>query len=183
MVRSKTPQQKKKESYASDRVEGGEYPHADRRNRPRTKAQGQRQLRRVSKQLLTTEPEETLQLPNRTRLGWCKSSVGLPEHLERTKRNRIEREAHNIFRKGYSTITHARFRDVVNTWMNGVSPQTALLADFYHNVLNGFPDEAQGTPYGQGWLPQRREFLRRFFDQEPDLRRSFEEWIGKLIIR
>jgi hypothetical protein len=30
----KTPQQKKQASYAYDRIDTGEYPHADRKNRP-----------------------------------------------------------------------------------------------------------------------------------------------------
>jgi len=72
MPRFKTPQQKKKDSYAHNRVKGGEYPHADRKNRPRVKAFGQRELRRISKQLAT-------------------SGVRLPEHLESTQRQRIER--------------------------------------------------------------------------------------------
>ena len=41
MGRFKTPQLKKLESYAHDRTEGSEYPHADRRNRPIVKALGQ----------------------------------------------------------------------------------------------------------------------------------------------
>src|SRR5438067_859261 len=98
MARFKTPQQKKKNSYAHDRVEGGEYPHADRKNRPRVKARGQWQLRRVSKQLLAWQAEEVLQLPERSRRTWGKSGVRLREHLESTLRHRIEREAHNIFR-------------------------------------------------------------------------------------
>ena len=40
-----TPQRKKKQSYAHDRVEGGEYPHADRRNHPIVRALGNRRVR------------------------------------------------------------------------------------------------------------------------------------------
>src|SRR5271170_6522420 len=119
MARLKTPQQKKMDSYAHDRVEGGEYPHADRKNRPRVKAFGQRKLRRISKQLLAWQPEEVLQLPERPRWTWQKSSIRLPEHLESTQRQRIEREAHNIFRRGYSPATHAGFRRVLQSWMKG----------------------------------------------------------------
>jgi hypothetical protein len=88
MARPKTPQQKKEDSYAHDRVEGGEYPPADRKNRPRVKALVQRELRRISKQLLASQPEDVLQLAQRPRWTWRKSNVRLPEHLESTQRHR-----------------------------------------------------------------------------------------------
>jgi hypothetical protein len=180
MARPKTPQQKKKDSYAHDRVEGGEYPHADRKNRPRVKAFGQRRLRRISKQLLAWQPEEVLQLPERSLWTWQKTGVRLPEHLESTHRQRIEREAHNIFRRGYGPATHARFRRVLQSWMKGGSEQSSSLAEFYYGVFNQFPDEPEGPPYGQGWLPQRRHFLGRFFSKEPALKRRFQNWITGL---
>ncbi len=180
MARLKTPQQKKKESYAHDRVEGGEYPHADRKNRPRIKALGQRQLRRTSRQMLSSQPEEVLQLSGRSHWTWLKSGVRLQEHLESTQKHRIEREAHNIFRRGYNPATHARFRRVMQSWLKGGSEQSALLAEFYSRVINQFPDEGQGPSYGQGWLPERRYFLKRFFSKEPELKRSFQSWIDQL---
>jgi hypothetical protein len=85
MARFKTPQEKKEDSYTHDRVEGGEYPHADRKNRPRVKAFGQRQLRRISKQLVARQPEEVLQLPGRPLWTWQQTGVRLPEHLESTQ--------------------------------------------------------------------------------------------------
>jgi hypothetical protein len=130
MGQFKTPQQKKKEAYAHDRMEGGEYPHADRKNRPRAKAQDHRQLRRRSNQMLASEPEETVQLPTRMKRGWVKSSQRLPDYLERTKINRITREANNIFRRGYNYATHTRFRRVLQTWMNGDTQYSSALADY-----------------------------------------------------
>ena len=180
MARFKTPQQKKKESYAHDQVEGGEYPHADRKNRPRVKALGQRQLRRRSKQLITSQPAEVLQLPERPLWTWQKSGVRLPEHLKRTKRHRIEREAHNLFRKGYDPATHARFRRVMQSWMEGATEQSASLAEFYLGVLSHFPGERKDPPSGQAWLPQRRDFLRQFFSEEPELKSRFQSWIAAL---
>ena len=180
MARFKTPQQKKKDSYAHDQVEGGEYPHADRKNRPRAKALGQRQFRHQTKQLIASQPEEVLQLPERPLWTWGKSGVRLPEHLKRTKRHRIEREAHNLFRRGYDSATHARFRRVVQSWMEGASEQSESLAEFYLGVLGQFPSELEGPPYGQGWLPQRRDFLRQFFSKEPELKRRFQNWIAAL---
>ena len=162
MARVKTPQQKKKESYARDRVEGGEYPHADRKNRPRVKALGQRQLGRTSRQMLASQPEDVLQLPERSGGVWRKSGVRLSEHLQSTRRDRIEREAHNIFRRGYGPATHARFRRVVQSWMNGGSEQSASLAEFYSGVVNQFPDDPQGSDC-RGSLFERHYFLRQFF--------------------
>jgi hypothetical protein len=171
MTRAKSPQQKKEESYAHDQVEGGEYPHADRKNRPRVKAFGQRELRHRAKQILASQPEETLQLPTKPRWRWGKSGVRLPEHLESTRHQRLAREAHNIFRKGYSRATHARFRHVIQSWIQSNSQP---IAEFYHGVLNRFPDE---PVYGNS-MTQRRDFLRQFFASEPDLRGSFEHWIS-----
>jgi hypothetical protein len=173
MSRLKTPQQKKQASYTHDRVEGGEYPHADRRNRPRLKAREQRQLRRASKQMLASKRDEFLQLPERPRLRWGKNAVPLPEHLIETERNRIEREAHNVFRKGYGPATHARFRRMLQSWMKGKSQQSASLADFYRALISPNENEHIGPQY-----QKRRHFLRRFFNREPKLKRSFENWIA-----
>jgi hypothetical protein len=175
MSRLKTPQQKKKESYAHDRVEGGEYPHADRKNRPRVKARGQREFRRTAKQLLTSQPEAVLQLPQvRIRRTWLKRGVPLPKHLEATQRHRIEREAWNLFRKGYGPATHARFRRVLQSWMQGNTEQSSSLAEFYFGILNQFPDELPG----QEWYALHRGFLRNFFSSEPELKRDFQNWIA-----
>jgi hypothetical protein len=179
MTRFKTPQQKKNDSYAHDRVEGGQYPHADRKNRPRVKAFGQRELRRISKQLLAWQPEEVLQLPERPRWAWQKNGVRLPEHLESTQRQRIEREAHNIFRKGYGPATHARFRRVLQSWMKGSSEYSSFVAQFCMSVLN-LADELHPPVYGPGSLHQRRDFLRQFFAKEPGLDRDFRNWVRKL---
>ena len=176
MSRLKTPQQKKQASYAHDRVEGGEYPHADRKNRPRLKALAQRQHRRTAKQMLANKPDEVLQLQERPQLRWAKNTVRLPEHLIETQRQRIEREAHNIFRKGYSPATHARFRRVIQSWMKGGSEQSASLADFYRAVIN--PDDDGRPPNGRVRLSKRRYFLRQFFSREPKLKSSFDDWVA-----
>jgi hypothetical protein len=179
MGRFKTPQQKKTESFKHDRVENGEYPHADRRNRPLTKALWRRKLRRTSKQLLSYVPEEVLQLPKRPERTWQKTSEGLPEYLERTERNRIERTAQNLFRRGYGPAAHARFRRVVESWMEGSSTKSATLADFYCGVLNGFADEFDHLRC-HGRLSERRYFVAEFFRKEPELKRRFESWISAL---
>jgi hypothetical protein len=176
MSRLKTPQQKKQASYAHDRVEGGEYPHADRKNRPRLKALAQRQHRRTAKQVLASKPDEVLQLQERPQLRWAKNAVRLSEHLIETQRQRIEREAHNIFRKGYGPATHARFRRVVQSWMKGGSEQSASLADFYRAVIN--PDDDGRPPNGRVRLSKRRYFLRQFFSREPKLKSSFDDWMA-----
>jgi hypothetical protein len=179
MARPKTPQQKKEDSYAHDRVEGGEYPHADRKNRPRVKALVQRELRRISKQLLASQPEDVLQLAQRPRWTWRKSNVRLPEHLESTQRHRIEREAHNIFRSGYGPATHVRFRRVLLSWMKGRSEYSSSVAQFYVSVLN-LADSLHPPVYGPGSLHQRRDFLKQFFAKEPGLKRAFQNWVHNL---
>ena len=174
MSRLKKPQQKKQASYAHDRVEGGEYPHADRKNRPRLKALAQRQHRRTAKQMLASKPDEVLQLQERPRLRWTKNAVRLPDHLIETQRQRIEREAHNFFRKGYGLATHAHFRRVVQSWMKGGSEQSASLADLYR----ANPDEDVRPPNEKVRLSKRRYFLRQFFNREPKLKSCFENWIA-----
>jgi hypothetical protein len=62
--------------------------------------------------------------------------------------------------------------------MEGGSDQSASLAEFYHGVSHQFPDESEG--HDQRWLAERRDFLRRFFSKEPELKRSFESWIADL---
>jgi hypothetical protein len=62
----------------------------------------------------------------------------------------------------------------------GGSEESSSLAEFYFGILNQFPDESQGPRYGQGWLPQRRDFVRRFFSNEPELKRGFQNWIAAL---
>jgi len=155
MARSKAPQQKKRESYAHDRVPGGEYPHADRKNRPLVKAIRKRKLRRTSNQMLSSVPEDILQLPKRPRRTWQKTSMSLPEYIRSVEQNRVERTAHNLFRRGYNPATHARFRRVIESWMEGDSAKSAALAAFHCGVLNGFPDEF-GRLRFHGGLPERR---------------------------
>jgi len=176
MSRLKTPQEKKQASYAHDRVEGGEYPHADRKNRPRLKALAQRQHRRTTKQMIASKPDEVLQLQERPRLKWIKNSLRLSKHLIETQTRRIEREAHNIFRRGYGPATHARFRRVIQSWMRGGSEQSASLADLYRAIIN--PDEDALPPNERVRLSKRRYFLRLFFNREPELKSCFENWIA-----
>jgi hypothetical protein len=64
--------------------------------------------------------------------------------------------------------------------MEGGSEHSASLAEFYLGVFTQFPTELKGPPYGQGWLPQRRDFLRQFFSKEPELKRRFQNWIAAL---
>ena len=171
----KTPQQKKKESYAHDRVEHGN-PHADRRNRPLVKAAGNRVLRRTAKQLLGSQPEEGVQLPERPRRTWFKTSVDLSRHLAKTRQARIEREAHNLFRRGYGPATHARFRQVVLSWIEGRTEKSAALASFQAIVLIPPPKGVDVSKHRPD-LWERNYFLRRFFSKEPDLKRRFEAWL------
>jgi hypothetical protein len=117
-----------------------------------------------------------LQLPQeRTKRTWRKSGTALPEHLKDTQRHRLEREAHNLFRKGYNATTHKRFRLVLESWMQGKTAQSSRLADLYYGILNQFPDEVPGTfePFDS-----RRTFLTKFFSSEPDLKHDFENWLA-----
>ncbi|HEY1337438.1 MAG TPA: hypothetical protein VGF59_08005 [Bryobacteraceae bacterium] len=173
----KTPQQKKKESYEHDRVAGGEYPHADRKNRPLLKAAGNRALRRTAKQLLESQPEEAVQLPTRPGRTWFKTSQGLATHLTETRQRRIEREAQNIFRRGYGPRTHACFRRVVLSWVEGRTEKSAALASFQAIVLIPPPKGVDVSKYRPD-LWERNYFLRRFFSKEPDLKRRFERWLA-----
>ncbi len=180
MPRPKTPQQKKQESYAHDRIEHAEYPHAARKVRPRFKAAIKRKLRRTARQILASEPEEVLQLPERPARKWQKTSVPLTRHLAETRRRRIEFEAHNIFRSGYGPKTHARFRRVLESWMQGGSEQSAALAALYRTIFN--PDEHGIQPF-YAWRPsyERLYFLNRFFSREPELKIRFDLWIDTLM--
>lgn len=177
MDRVKPPQQKKQESYAHDRVDAAEYPHADRKNRPRFKSRTKRQLRRTGKQMLASQPEEVMQLQERPKRTWVKTGVPLSEHLIATQKKRIEREAHNIFRRGYGPATHVRFRRVVESWMKGESEHSSTLADLYHKLLNP-DDEGIQAFFGPEYSYERGYFLRQFFGREPALKRAFDEWIA-----
>jgi hypothetical protein len=178
MARVKTPQQKKQESYAHDRADGPEYPHAERKNRPRFKARTKRQLRRSAKQTLASQPEEILQLQERPKRTWHKTGVPLSAHLIATQKKRIQREAHNIFRKGYGPATHARFRRlVVESWMKGESEHASALADLYRKLLNP-DDEGIQAFFGPEYSYERGYFLRQFFIREPVLKRDFDTWIA-----
>jgi hypothetical protein len=179
MVRTKTPQQKKKESYAHDRVDRGEYLHADRRNRPLVKARGRRELRRVSKLLLASQPEEVLQMPGLFRQTWHGRSISLPEHLERVKRRRIEREEQNVSRARYGPESAARFRRIVKSLMKDGRNRSAALAEFYSGVLNRFPDETQGREFFPG-LTELREMVARAFANSPGLKLRFQKWIASV---
>ena len=177
MARVKTPQQKKQESYAHDRVDGADYPHADRKNRPRFKARTTRQLRRSAKQMLASQPEEVVQLQERPKRRWHKTGVPLSERLIATQKKRIEREAYNIFRKRYGPATHARFRRVVESWMKGKSDHSSELAGLYRKLLNP-DDEGIQAFFGPEYSYERGYFLRQFFHREPVLKRDFDKWIA-----
>jgi hypothetical protein len=175
--RAKTPQQKKHESYANDRVEGGEYAHADRKNRPRVKARGQRQLRRASKQQIKIQDPEELQLASRASTRWLNSTVGLAEHLTQTNLRRVWRESHNLFRQGYGPNTHARFRAVIESWMAGATGHSVTLAEFYAEQLAVISGDDRSTARG---IRRHTEFLSQFFANEPQLLIRFEKWISNL---
>ena len=71
-----------------------------------------------------------------------KNGVRLRKLVEETQESRIARSAHNIFKHGYSPVTHARFRRrVLRSWMKRQSEQSLALAKFYWGVLRGVPDE------------------------------------------
>jgi hypothetical protein len=130
--------------------------------------------------LLVWQPEEVLQLPERPRWYWGKSGVRLPEHLESTQRQRIEREAHNIFRAGYCPSTHARFRRVLQSWIKSSSEHSSSVAQFYISVLN-LEDKIHPPVRGfPGSLHQRRDFLGQFFAKEPGLKRDFRNCVHNL---
>jgi hypothetical protein len=173
MSRCKTPQRKKAESYKHDRLEHGKYPHADRKNGPRQKARSQRALRRAAKRILSSQPEESAQTPGLGR-PWLKTSKPLADHVAETARNRIEREAHNLFRKGYGPRTHGQFRRVFQSWMRGRSEHSAALADFYAEIV----DSLGAWP---PWHPCRKhlEFISQLFRNEPVLEKEFRAWIAR----
>ena len=180
MGRSKTPQLKKQESYKHDRVEGGEYPHADRRNRPVVKALGKRQVRHRANQFLATNPDCDLQpLPTRPKKSWRNSSRSLTERLKGTQARRNTGRAHNILDKGYTLDRHARFRRVLLAWVAEASGEhAAALAELYHGILTEFPEE--GVEWGRDIVRRwnvRRAFLSRFFACEPELKDQFKSWI------
>ncbi len=177
MARRKTPQQKKEDSYAHDRVDGAEYPHAGRKNRPRFKARTKRQLRRAAKQILATQAEDTVQIRERPKRKWHKYTVSLSDHLAATQKKRVEREAHNIFRKGYGPATHARFRRVVESWIKSQSEHSLALADLYRKLLNPGTEGIQAF-FGSEYSYERSYFLRQFFRREPALKRDFDQWIA-----
>ena len=178
----KTPQLKKLESYKNDRVEGGEYPQADRHNRPAVKALGRRQVRHNANQFLAVNPEAELQ-PSATELPkkvWRNVSRKLPEHIESTRWRRNMHRAHNILDKGYTADRHARFRRVLSAWLaEGDSEHTRALAEFYQGIHYGFAEESGEESFGISleWAP-RRTFLYRFFETEPELKAQFEGWIA-----
>ncbi len=129
--------------------------------------------------MLASQPEEVLQLQERPKWGWQKTGVRLPEHLTATLKNRIEREAHNIFRRGYGPATHARFRRVLNCWMSSASDHSSALADLYRKILN--PDAEGGYRFsGPNRIDERRYFLTQFFRRDPALKSAFKKWMASL---
>jgi len=129
--------------------------------------------------MLASQPEEVLQLQERPKRKWRKTGVPLSERLMATRKKRIEREAHNIFRKGYGPATHARFRRVVESWMKGESEHSSALADLYRKLLNP-DDEGIQAFFGPEYSYERGYFLRKFFSREPALQRDFDEWIASI---
>jgi len=170
MGRSKTPQEKKREAYAHDRVQGQGCPHGRRRNRPEVKALNHRQKRHAVNRVAESEAEQ----------GAIERTIGgshgrdtdpLQERVQFKLNARVQRESHNIFRSGYSAETHARFRRVLMTWMQGRSRHLVDLARFYRSY---FEEE---IPIACRTVDVRRDFLTQFFAKEPALERRFRRWI------
>ena len=86
---------------------------------------------------------------------------------------RVQREAHNIFRSGYSEGNHAKFRRVLTTWMLGRSRHLVGLARFYRSF---FEEE---LPIRARFMDVRRNFLTEFFAKEPALGRKYSVRFGK----
>jgi len=179
MGRLKTPQKKKEESYKHDRVDRCKNPHADRKNRPRVKARGRRQLRRVSKLLLAAQAEDVLQLPNLFRQTWHGKAIPLPDHLERAKRRRIERAERDVPVALTGPKAAVRFRRIVESMMGIRSKPALYVAEFYSGVLNRFPGETPGREFFPR-LTELRDMVARAFANSPGLERRFREWIASV---
>jgi hypothetical protein len=146
---------------------------------PHAKAIENRQVRHEADRLLKSLPEEEVLLPNRKLAAWFPLGDGLREHLERTRRGRLTRESHNLFRAGYDADTHAQFRHVIQSWMEGRSEYSRQLAEYYSWVLDRSPDELSNS--NSYWMQPRRDFLARFFSREPELEKKFRAWIEERI--
>jgi len=173
MGRPKAPQEKKRESYAYDRVQGQGCPHGTRRNRPEVKALNHRQKRRALSRAAESEAEQNaIEKEIGCRPG--SDTDPLRERVEFKLDARVQREAHNIFRSGYSEENHARFRRVLGAWMQGRSRHLVNLARFYRAY---FEEE---IPIGARSIDVRRNFLTQFFAKEPALERKFRRWIQQI---
>ena len=173
MGRSKTPQQKKREAYAYDRVQGRGCPHGLRRNHPDAKALNHRQKRHAVNRTAETEAEQSAVEKS---IGSTRGRTDpLAERVQSKLNGRVAREAHNIFRSGYSEENHARFRRVLIAWMQGRSRHLSDLARFYRAY---FEEE---IPIRVRSIDLRRTFLTQFFGKEPALERKFRRWIHQTI--
>ncbi len=170
MGRPKTPQQKKSEAYSHDRVQSRGCPHGTRRNRPEVKALNHREKRHAVNRAVESGAEQDA-IEREIGIGHWPDTDPLRERVEFKLDGRVQREAHNIFRSGYSAENHAKFRRVLMTWMVGRSRHLVGLARFYRS----FSEEE--LPIRARSRDVRRDFLTQFFAKEPALKRKFQRWI------
>ena len=137
------------------------------------KALNHRQKRRAVNQAAESEAEQGA-IEKAIGISHWPDTDPLRERLQLKFNGRVQREAHNIFRSGYSEENHARFRRVLATWMEGRSRHLVDLARFYGSY---FEEE---IPIVARSIDVRRSFLTQFFAKEPALEKKFRRWIQQI---
>lgn len=177
--RRKTPQQRKAEEYAHERVSAAEHPHLARVARPRRRARGHRNERRaVAQVLVKAASEDADDLTTKARVrppqpALWKASKPLTERLGATRARRTLQELSNALADGSGRAGDAQARRILDALLQSTrhGVQLALCLD------EMIADSARKG--GMRWTADgtAAERLRELLRDDPARLRRMREWI------
>jgi hypothetical protein len=173
-MRRRSPPEKKQLAYERDHPTYAEYPHALRRTWPKKKAIAQRSFRRRVKLALATGHDRALADVRRDGMRkW--SPPSLDECVRDKLHGRAYRIAYNFFKRPYVSEIHrepfTRFLEALMEERRGKARDHACAM-----ALN-----LHGGSRWSRWA-SRREWLERFFADEPEMCDLLTSWIAALAV-
>ena len=140
--RSRDPEKEKQRDYDSQRISDAEYPHAERRNRPRRRARLHRAHRREESQILAgmmQEPDAETPFPTGRRgdSRLYTDSTPLGESVERRLLKRVRRTGYNLTKRPYRPEDREAFERMLQSIVAGRS--AALAEEMYRRLDSPSP--------------------------------------------
>ncbi|MGN6759086.1 MAG: hypothetical protein ACTHMJ_22175 [Thermomicrobiales bacterium] len=181
-----TPGQKKALSYRKDHRNGAEYPYGFRHSWPLKKAHANRKYRRQVRQHVSQarqsrfadNHDDLTPLPVRRDSVKKRGAIPLENWIHDGLMFRIQRIARVHFRYPCDGgVASERFIRFLTTLVQGRTEQSRQLALYFNELLDP-PELPVETDYVHSPSRARRDWLKAFFNDEPDCEHLLRNWIA-----